>query len=719
MSKYPILFEANEKEFKTHGIGVLSDAVQCDVTEEINGIFELNMVYPSSGKYLKELKNDRLIYADASKELGNQPFRICRVTKLLNGLINVYAQHISYDLGGIQLPPFETIGTSDGMQKVKTYSTTQNDYSFSSTMIVDETDENNAFKTETPKSVRAYLLGEKESFLQAYGGEFTFDRFNVRHSTLRGSDKGFRVKYGANMVDLNQEESIEKTYTGIFPYYKDEYMFMDLTESYDLMYPHKVDTSKLSGKIMYADGTFTHTKIANVDLSPYFEVAPLSTDELNDVAKQYMKDNKIGVPAVSLDVRFESLRKSSEYANVIFLEDVYLGDTIHVDYVKLGVSAIGRINTIIYDSLRHKNKRVSIGNPKNNVADTLISITNSVKGSETNILGMARSVAKIDLMTNQNSASINLFVETNAAGEKQIRGSVLVEAINDQSSVKINADKVELNGYVTVNSLSAEGSTEIDGARIKTGQIISSNYVDDQSLIYQVWLGINQGTYSFKYTDEKYYSFTLMEDIDIRCYIYFDPKKMVISVYDKDNTLLVSVQARNGMAGTVLILDPAAWCSNSGTMINLENGMIKSKYFSLTQSGVSVTGYFVMEEGRIGPAEITPGLLSFRDENDAYDRFMALSNQVIGWSTNRYYALGCTVGFAAGALGTAVEYDDISVKIYNTEEDGYTEKSALVVKPNDAYLSGNWKATPYTDTSADESPIITKQDLINLGLVKA
>lgn len=391
MSKYPILFEANETEFKTHGIGVLSDAVQCDVTEEINGIFELNMVYPSSGKYLKELKNNRLIYADASRELGNQPFRICRVTKLLNGLVNVYAQHISYDLSGIQLPPFETLGTTDGLQKIKTYSTTKNDYSFSTTVI---SDANNAFSIKTPKSVRNYLLGDKDSFLQAYGGEFTFDRFNVQHSTLRGSDKGFRVKYGVNLVDLNQEESIEKTYTGIFPYYKDEYMFMDLTESYDLMYPHEVDTSKLSGKIMYAEGTFSHTKIESVDLSSYFEDAPFGTDELREVAQKYIINSGIGIPKVSLDVRFEILRNSPEYSNVIFLEDVALGDTIHVDFVKLGVSATARINSMIYDALRHKIKSVSIGSPKSNITDTLSSVTGTVKESEKVAFGFSQSIRK-------------------------------------------------------------------------------------------------------------------------------------------------------------------------------------------------------------------------------------------------------------------------------------------------------------------------------------
>lgn len=36
----PILYDALEKDFTTNGIGFLTDAVSCIVTEERNGIYE-------------------------------------------------------------------------------------------------------------------------------------------------------------------------------------------------------------------------------------------------------------------------------------------------------------------------------------------------------------------------------------------------------------------------------------------------------------------------------------------------------------------------------------------------------------------------------------------------------------------------------------------------------------------------------------------------------
>jgi phage-related protein len=40
----PILYDKDETEFKTNGLGRLSDAISCIVTEERNGIYELEMV---------------------------------------------------------------------------------------------------------------------------------------------------------------------------------------------------------------------------------------------------------------------------------------------------------------------------------------------------------------------------------------------------------------------------------------------------------------------------------------------------------------------------------------------------------------------------------------------------------------------------------------------------------------------------------------------------
>lgn len=623
MRKYPILFESTAKKFRNNGIGVLSDAVQCNVTEETNGVFELSMIYTGTGAFAKEIVNNRIVLADTGKELGEQPFRIARVNKLASGMINVYAQHISYDLSGIQLPPFEANNPDDAMEKISEYSTSENPFTFSSMVFLDGTDDANKLITKTPKSVRSYLVGAKESILQKYGGEFVFNTFYVRHVLSRGSQKALNVKYGVNLVDMNQEQSIERTVTGIYPYYKDEYMFMDLTESYDLMYPHEIDTSKLDGKILYAEGDFPKQKIASVDLSPLFEVAPLSTDELLEVAQKYMQENKIGIPDVSLDVQFESLAQFAEYQNQPIRDDVILGTPVNVIFQSLGVESTGRINRIIYDSLRHKPIRVSLGDAKSNVADTLFSIQNQFMQSSAALAGLSKSIAKIDVATTQNAARIDLLVQTDEQGKNIVRGEILVEAINGQSEATISADKVNLKGYVTVSSLKEGGSTVIDGERIKTGAISSQNYNRDYVLLLD-GISLLKGDHSYDQSSYLYHfssdyvvdfldnitypwiAFNLETDVDLFRILSYEPYQL--RMYQDmrlelllDGNVVETTQASFAAGRVEIIPSGSVFSSIEGTAFDLKNGTFITKGFGVLSNGFSgFTGNISSDKAYIG-----------------------------------------------------------------------------------------------------------------------
>ena len=72
----PILFPAGETEFKTQGLGALTDAVLCEVTEERNGAYELEMQYPATGIHFEEIQTRCIIFAIPSPYRLPQPFRI-------------------------------------------------------------------------------------------------------------------------------------------------------------------------------------------------------------------------------------------------------------------------------------------------------------------------------------------------------------------------------------------------------------------------------------------------------------------------------------------------------------------------------------------------------------------------------------------------------------------------------------------------------------------
>ena len=108
----PVLYPANATDFSSFGLGVLTDTVSCEVTEERNGVFECLLKYPVSGQHYGLITKECIIKAKPNDTAADQAFRIYRITKPLNGIVAIYGQHISYDLASVPVLPFSTEGQS-------------------------------------------------------------------------------------------------------------------------------------------------------------------------------------------------------------------------------------------------------------------------------------------------------------------------------------------------------------------------------------------------------------------------------------------------------------------------------------------------------------------------------------------------------------------------------------------------------------------------------
>ena len=210
----PILFDKTETTFTSNGIGRLSDALSCIVTEERNGQYELKMVYPITGVHYSEITHSRIIFAQPAEGKSNQAFRIYKITKPSGGRVTVLAQHISYQLTNIITSPFEGAGPSEAAAGMKSNASTTCPFTIT-TNITSAT----PFKIETPTSIRNAIGGMEGSFLELYGGEIEWDMYNVCINTARGSNRGKVVSYGKNITSMQQEENIDKVITGIYPFY--------------------------------------------------------------------------------------------------------------------------------------------------------------------------------------------------------------------------------------------------------------------------------------------------------------------------------------------------------------------------------------------------------------------------------------------------------------------------------------------------------------------
>lgn len=386
----PILFDENETEFNTNGIGRLADAVSCTVTEERNGIYDLEMVYPMTGRHYSDIERLRIIYAVPSDGKDPQPFEIYRISSPMGGKVAIYAHHISYRLNKVvttgENVEASATACSQAMQGLIDNAILPTGASVGFSFWTDNV-AGASYSQDVPASIRSRLLGTEGSILDQFGGEYEWDKFTVRLWAERGQNNGVTIRYGKNLMDLTQEYNIENTVTGVIPYWKGE-------------------ENTVTGGINYSKyhSQYPRERIVTVDFTDQFEEEP-STAALNNLAQIYA--NEHGLPLVSIKVSFVDLAQTEEYKDIIPLSRVSLCDTVTVQYERLGINATAKISKTVYDVLKDRYESVVVGDITPSLAKTLTAgLAQDIETLSTSFVNKL-SKAKSDITQEYTEAIIN------------------------------------------------------------------------------------------------------------------------------------------------------------------------------------------------------------------------------------------------------------------------------------------------------------------------
>lgn len=359
----PILFSENSTVFTSNGIGRLSDAISCVVTEERNGQYELQMVYPSTGKHFEDINLRAIIVAKPSTGTDNQPFRIYNISKPINGKVTINAQHISYDLTKNVCMPFSVSASSSAcyqvLQNLKSYAVETCPFNFSTDVVTVA-----SYDQKTPASIRSRLGGTEGSVLDQFHGEYEWDVYDVKFWANRGQTKNIPLRYGKNITDIKQEAEISQTITGIVPYWMDN-------EGNNLV--------TLPERAVYSPNASLYPQKLTVpmDFSSDYEEQP-TVAQLRAHAQTYVNQSGIGIPKVSIDVSFVNLADTDEYKDLLELQAVDLCDTIPVQFEPLGIDTTAKIVKTEYDVLSEKYKKITVGSLRSNLASTINEQNNSI-----------------------------------------------------------------------------------------------------------------------------------------------------------------------------------------------------------------------------------------------------------------------------------------------------------------------------------------------------
>ncbi len=401
---YPRLYPPTAAAWDTNGLGALSDCISCVVEETLNGPFELEMQYRLNGLHYADITLRSLILAKPNPTARPQPFRVYKISRPINGVVTINAQHLSYDLSGIVIEPFNAPSLASALEGMKTNAVTENpfEYETDKTVISD-------FVVSYPSSARSLVAGQRGSLLDTYGGELEFDRYQVKLLAHRGKDNGVTIRYGKNMTDVNQEEDGSGVYTGVYPYwYSEEEGSADLGSSY-----------------VPVEGEFDFTRILLLDLTEEFENKP-TAEELTQKAQEYISNHDPGVPTISTTV--------SWYQSKEFVENVNLGDVVGVYFSRLGISAKAKIVKTRYNALQNRYESVDIGSVRSSIAGTIVSMDQGVSSVTQYTVTETRRITKELEMTADSLRSAISDSAQNTTQLIQQSQAIIMEALQEYAT---------------------------------------------------------------------------------------------------------------------------------------------------------------------------------------------------------------------------------------------------------------------------------------------
>ena len=352
----PILYDAAETQFRSNGMGRLSDAISCKVVEERNGQYELEMKYPVTGIHYEDLCEERIIAARHDDTDDIQPFRIYKITRPMNGQVEINARHISYHLSKVTVMPMTAENCAAALAAMKSHSVGDNPYEF----WTDKQAEGR-FTISQPVSFRSFLGGTAGSILDVYGtGEYEWDKYTVKLHTHRGSDSGVTIRYGKNLTDVKKVTNSSGIWTGIVPFWYG----LDENESEILV--------TLPENVVYADtaNDYAYRMVIPMDFSSSFQSVP-SVAQLRETAEAYVRNNADTAIPSSIDVSFVNLWQTEEYKDVAPLQRLRLCDTVTIHHRKLGVENKAKIVSVTYDVLLERYTTMTIGEVRTSLGEAI------------------------------------------------------------------------------------------------------------------------------------------------------------------------------------------------------------------------------------------------------------------------------------------------------------------------------------------------------------
>ena len=358
----PILFDKTETSFTSNGIGRLRDCISFLVTEERNGVYEADFEYPVDGANYDLIQIGRIVGVTHDESGDIQPFDIVSYSKPIDGVVTFHCVHISYRQSYLTLSATNINSLADAFTALGS-ATPTNPFNYwtdkTSTGYVGCLD-------GIPKTVRSILGGIEGSILDAYGGEYEWDRWTVKLWSARGQYRDFSIRYGVNLLDYNEDYDSSGCYNACVPYWTDGTTAV-------------IGTKQVSGGIPPSG----REQCVPLDVSEKFEDEPTQA-QVEAMGLSVMNENHPSVPSQNIKVSFVRLQDMGEFADFQNLLQCKLCDTINVIFPDFNSSGQFKIVKTVWNVLTGKNEEMELGDLSITLSEAL-GITDVTQSSKSTI----------------------------------------------------------------------------------------------------------------------------------------------------------------------------------------------------------------------------------------------------------------------------------------------------------------------------------------------
>ena len=518
---------------------------KAEVLENLSAQFELNMTVLRSDPVADYIEIGSIIMAKPNMTEQEQPFVVEQINKNIDGEISVFAVHIAQHRAKlIPVLPFTATSLAQTLTRINSYVTETNIFS-----ITTDKSSGTDFELKQPCSLRQLMGGMEGSILDVYGGEYAFDRLNIRLLNKRGRKNAkLKVMYGRNLTKYDQtnEFSWTNSVTGILPYYIKE---------------EEGQTTLVIGDTQYSQyaNYFPYKKTVVHDFTSKFNDTVPTKAQLNAEAISYLQGK--GLPQGNIKASFADISTLPEYDSLKNqIQYLTLGDEVNVIYTEFSTNVKSRIIELKYNVLENRYETMEIG-------DSSTTINQAISDS----------ASSDTFITNVTSGEKNMWYGT-CADASTVQNRTVTTNTGDFVLAEGNMVRVAMtsaNSYNGVTTINVDGTGAVSVARV-IQSTTTRYYWRDGEVVDFVYNGTYFVMSNKAAASTTYYGLTkLANSVTSTSNSLAATANAVKSAYDRGDSAYTLADSANTLATSAQALAQSAHTyTQSGNSITLPSGFI-------------------------------------------------------------------------------------------------------------------------------------------------